>query len=43
MIRESICPMCHKEVEIDAAGRCVICGHLILEPEKKPKAKKKAK
>ena len=43
MIREAICPTCHTEVEIDAKGQCVICGHQILEPLKKPKAKAKKK
>lgn len=42
MIREAICPTCHKEVEIDEKGRCVICGHLILETEKELKAKQAA-
>lgn len=42
MIREAICPTCHKEVEIDAAGRCMICGHQILETEKVLKAKQAA-
>jgi len=42
MIREAICPTCHTEVEIDAKGRCVICGHLILETEKEVKAKQDA-
>ncbi len=39
MEREAICPKCRTEVAINDAGRCKVCGWLIMEPIKKKKKK----
>lgn len=40
MIREAFCGKCRDEyAEVDAAGRCKVCGSKILETEKEFKKK----